>query len=54
MPIADDITADLQWREDELAAMKHIAGNSASGSVAERAQLRALWAMLYLISVEPQ
>ncbi len=47
MRIDQDLEADLQWREAELASLKRLAINAAEGSVAHQSLLRALWAMLY-------
>src|SRR5258708_7085405 len=41
------LEADLKWREDEIAALKHQVAQHRKGSLPYRALLRALWAMLY-------
>lgn len=38
---------DLKWREAELASLKRLAINATTESVASRALLRAMWALLY-------
>ena len=38
---------DLSWREAELASLKRLASTSPTASSANRALLRALWALLY-------
>jgi hypothetical protein len=47
MSWARQLEADLDWREGELASLKHQVVTAKSGSVAERSLLRAIWAMLY-------
>jgi hypothetical protein len=47
MSWARQLEADLDWREGELASLKHQVVTAKSGSVAERSLLRAFWAMLY-------
>lgn len=44
---ADEIEADLRWRESELVALKALCAKCAEGSDAHRALLRALWALMY-------
>lgn len=46
-PWEQQIEDDLDWRTEELASLKHQIVVQATGSIAERALLRAIWAMLY-------
>lgn len=47
MTIETTILNDLDWREKELASLKRIARSQVDESVAQKALLRALLAMLY-------
>jgi hypothetical protein len=42
-----EIEKNLKWREDELAALKFLLGQTKPASTPHKAMLRALWAMLY-------
>jgi len=44
---ASEIDRDLEWREAELASLKHYAISTRMNDTPHRAALRALWAMLY-------
>jgi hypothetical protein len=47
MSIDRELERDIDWRFEELAALRLFVGSTADNSTAQRAGLRALWAMLY-------
>lgn len=47
MSILNDISADLDWREAEIASMRIILSSNDIGPIQKKTLLRAAWALLY-------